>query len=144
MPSMLRAGKGFTLIELMVVIIIIGILAAIAIPLYNGYVKSAIASEGQALVAAVAAAERVYYGQYNSYITNIAGGGTPPDTLGIDATQNKYFTNYDTGVYLVTGFLVKTSYTDTNGKIYLIELDQPSSGKPTGTVEYNGTVISNF
>lgn len=38
---MLRNQKGFTLMELMIVIVIIGVLAAIGVPAYNNYVKSA-------------------------------------------------------------------------------------------------------
>lgn len=45
--------KGFTLIEVMVVIIMIGILAAVAIPIYSGYVYRARASEGIAMLGAM-------------------------------------------------------------------------------------------
>ena len=53
---MTKLQKGFTLIELMIVVAIIGILAAIAIPAYQDYTVRAQVSEGMNLAAAAKAA----------------------------------------------------------------------------------------
>jgi len=67
--------KGFTLIELMIVVAIVGILAAIAIPAYQDYTIRARVTEGLSLASAakVTVAENIQTGQ-----SNRAAGWTPP------------------------------------------------------------------
>lgn len=57
----MNAQKGFTLIELMIVIAIIGILAAIAIPAYQNYIKRAAYTEVTTAMAPVKTAVDVCY-----------------------------------------------------------------------------------
>ena len=64
-----RQMKGFTLIELMIVIAIIGILAAIAIPAYQDYTIRAQASEGLTLASSVRVAIGDYYAQNGTWPT---------------------------------------------------------------------------
>src|SRR5215813_3067741 len=48
-----KAEAGFTLIEMLIVVLLVGILAAVAAPLYLGYTKDAKIAEGKALVGSV-------------------------------------------------------------------------------------------
>lgn len=66
---MKRVQQGFTLIELMIVVAIIGILAAIAIPAYQDYTKRAHVSEGLSLAAGAKTAVTEYYSTNNLFIS---------------------------------------------------------------------------
>jgi len=56
----MKSRKGFTLIELMIVVVIVGILAAIIIPLLLSRVEKAKYSEGKAIAGQIATAVRAY------------------------------------------------------------------------------------
>ena len=64
--------SGFTLIEMMIVVIIVGLLAAIAIPSYSEYTTRSKRSEGLALLSEGAARQERFFAQNNSYVTNSA------------------------------------------------------------------------
>ena len=89
--------KGFTLIEVMVVLFIIGILSAVAIPLMRGRSDSAKWSEGKAIAGSIRAAAR-------AYIAEKGNGGTFAGMslvqLGFVAgdLSGKYFQDGDYGI----------------------------------------------
>jgi type IV pilus assembly protein PilA len=67
MLSTLRSKKGFTLIELMIVVAIIGILAAIAIPNFLKFQAKSKQSEAKSNLGAIFTGQVSYYGENNSY-----------------------------------------------------------------------------
>jgi prepilin-type N-terminal cleavage/methylation domain-containing protein len=79
---------GFTLIELMIVVTVIGILAAIAIPIYQGYVREAHLDEAKPYLLDIASKERSYKVRNGLYCCS---GGTLSETVlspGLDVDLN--------------------------------------------------------
>ena len=72
---------GFTLIELMIVVAIIGILAAIAIPNFIRFQLKAKSSEGKANLAAIRTAEESYFAEYNGYVSAQPTPSVPQEVL---------------------------------------------------------------
>lgn len=71
--------KGFTLIELMIVVGIIGILVAIAAPNFSRYQSKARQSEAKIALAAVYGAEKAFYSEYAAYIGSFEAIGYTPE-----------------------------------------------------------------
>jgi prepilin-type N-terminal cleavage/methylation domain-containing protein len=67
----MKSRKGFTLIELMVVILIVGILAAVAIPLMRGRIDSAKWSEGKSIMGTIATGLRAHLAEKGSAFTAV-------------------------------------------------------------------------
>ena len=61
--------KGFTLLELIIVIIVIGVLASLALPGFGKARESALEKEAQANLRLISAAEKIYHMEYNAYFT---------------------------------------------------------------------------
>lgn len=89
---------GFTLIELMFVVAIIGIVAAIAYPNYQGYVEKARRGDAQGVLMQFASAMERYYTQNNTYAGADDGNGVPgappsdlfPDEAPLDGNAKFY------------------------------------------------------
>ena len=115
--------KGFTLIELMIVVAIIAILAAIALPAYQDYTKRARVSEAATLAAGAKSAVTEYYANENTWPTSNAQAGLSTSTnikgkgvLSVSVGANGVVTATTTDKVVTGGQLVFTP-TDNQGSV---------------------------
>lgn len=78
-PKTLSTNKGFSLVELMVVVAIIGILASIAIPSVNKYMAKARQTEAKTNLSSLYTAEKAFAAEYNTYVDDFGAIGVKPE-----------------------------------------------------------------
>lgn len=117
---MKQVQKGFTLIELMIVVAIIGILAAIAIPAYQDYTIRAQVSEGLSLSGGAKAAVSEFFQDRGAWPTNNeeAGLEAPGNIIG------KYVSGVSVAANVIT---VSYNRPDTNANINEAQLAMTAS-----------------
>jgi len=99
-----QVQKGFTLIELMIVVAIIGILAAIAIPAYQNYTIRAQVTEGLSLAAGWKTSVAEFYNQYGTWPTGYSSTGSSTTIVAAGSTTGKYVT----GITVTGGAIIVT------------------------------------
>jgi len=138
---MKKVQQGFTLIELMIVVAIIGILAAIAIPAYQDYTIRAQVSEGLNLAAGAKAAVTEFYQDQGNYPANNVEAGL--------ANETTIAGNYVSQVKVAAG-VISVTYSNTgnqsankNINTAILTLTPTDNG---GSVDWDcrgGTILDN-
>ncbi len=148
MKRTLKNRQGFTMIELMAVVVIIAVLAIASVPIYQGNIKKAIRSEAIATLGAIRAAEKTYKAENNTYLVVTSSDNLA--TLGISVEDVQYFDASCYTVEVVAGppatFIAyaknTNSYTGLAGAPAKAKVTSNwAANSPVATMDQQGTVV---
>jgi len=87
----MQTMRGFSLIELMIVVAIIAILAAVAVPSYQSFVQEGRRAEGVALALDLASRQERFYTQFANYTNSADNLGYPRVNAGNAVSENGFY-----------------------------------------------------
>lgn len=134
----MKKAAGFTLIELMIVVVIVGILAAIAYPSYMDSVRKSRRADAKAALSNAAQALERYYTEKNTYLNATLGDGagavfpdhTPNDQAHASAYYILSITNQGASTYTLNATPTGTMAADSCGTLTLDHLGQKGAALP--------------
>jgi len=107
--SVLKSNQGFSLVELMIVVAIIGLLAAVGVPQYQKFQARARTSEAKTALSALYSAQSSFRQEWNCFSSNLRSIG-----FGVTGTGLRYFAAVRTAT---TGTPDATAYTNCNAGV---------------------------
>lgn len=134
-----RPAKGFTLIEMMIVVAIIGILSAVAYPAYQDYSIRGKIPEATSNLATKQNRMEQWFQDQRSYLNGAACGGTPAN----DTTSSHYFT-FTCAATATTFTVTATGTGQMAGFVYTVDHNgtRQTTAVPTGWTTSNSCWVT--
>jgi len=126
MPCRHKA-RGFTLIEIMIVVVIIGVLSAIALPAYQSYIMKSRRADAKNAVLDMASRQERFFSINNNYSSTAADLGYSALPLDVNSGGASYYSLSVTTSTGPSGFVAKATPTGTQQKdsdCYTFQVDQ--------------------